>query len=276
LIALPWRLLPAVSFRIRSYWLPTSLAVVVLAGCATVTPPAPAPQLPAPKWESSKLIESLTQRREQTRTLRALARVNYTGPEGKQSFDEAVLVQRPDRLRLETLSMLGAILIVTANKQEIIGYHPREGIMVRGQSSKANLLRYTQIPLELDEITALLAGLPPVDASKPAQQDGNTLIYSANGIKKDAVSFESQQPVPTQWQRFNSSGAVELAASFTDYINTAAGLFPGKINIQAPLQKKQLEIRFQEPELNAAIQADQFSQTKPSHVQEVPIEAIGS
>jgi outer membrane lipoprotein-sorting protein len=275
LIALPWRFQPAAASPIRRFLLLTPLAIA-LAGCATVTPPAPAPQLPAPKWESAKLTESLNQRREQIRTLRALAHVNYTGPEGKQSFDEAVLVQRPDRLRLETLSMLGAILIVTANKQEIIGYHPREGIMVRGQSSKANLLRYTQIPLELDEITALLAGLPPVDGSKPAQQDGNTLVFSANGVKKDAVSFESQQPVPTQWQRFNSSGAVELSASFSDYVNTAAGLFPGKINIEAPLQKKKLEIRFQEPELNASIQADQFSQSKPAHVQEVPIEAIGS
>ena len=275
MIAIPGRLLPAASSLARSSLLLVSLAGA-LAGCATVTPPTASPQLPAPKWEAAKLLDSINQRGEQTRTLRALARVNYTGPEGKQSFDEAVLVQRPDRLRLETLSMLGAILIVTANKQEIIGYHPREGIMVRGQSSKANLLRYTQIPLELDEITALLAGLPPVNASTPSQQDGNTLIFAPSGFKKDTVSFESQQPVPTQWQRFNNSGAVELTATFTDYVNTAAGLFPGKINIDAPLQKKKLEIRFQEPELNGSIQADQFSQTKPAHVKEVPIEAIGS
>jgi hypothetical protein len=61
--------------------------------------------------------------------------------------------------------MLGAILIVTANNQEIIGYHPREGVLVRGRSSKENLLRLTQIPLELEEVTALLLGLPPVEPS---------------------------------------------------------------------------------------------------------------
>jgi hypothetical protein len=37
-----------------------------------------------------------------------------------------------------------------------------------------------------------------------------------------------------------------------------------------------LEIRFQEPELNATIPADSFSQQKPAHVQEIPIEMIGS
>ncbi len=246
-----------------------------LTGCATVAKP-PAPQAPTPQWESAKLIDALSERREQVRSLRALAKVNYSGPEGKHGFDEAVLVQRPDRLRLETLSMLGAILIVTANGKEIIGYHPREGVMVRGQSSKANLLRYTQIPLELDEITSLLAGLPPVDVAGPWRQEGNSLMFSPKGNLKDSVAFESAQPVPTKWQRFNGSGGVELTAQFSDYITTAAGLFPSRINIEAPLQKKKLEIRFQEPELNSTIPADSFSQQKPPHVQEIPIEMIGS
>jgi hypothetical protein len=245
-----------------------------LAGCATIVPPAL--QLPAPKWESAELIKSITQRREQFRSLRALAQVDYAGPEGKHGFQEAVVIQRPDRLRLETLSYLGAILIVTANDKEIIGYHPREGVFVRGRRSKENLLRYTQIPLELDEITSLLVGLPPVEASAPWKQEGNTLIFSPNGRKKDAVSFESQQAVPTKWERFNENGALELTAQFSDYVSTPAGLFPTKINMEAHLKKKKVEIRYQEPEINGKIPPELFTQQKPAHAQEVPIEAIGS
>jgi hypothetical protein len=218
----------------------------------------------------------MTERRQRVRSLRTLARVSYVGPEGKHGFDEAVLVQRPNRLRLETLTMLGAVLIVTANEREIIGYHPREGVMVRGASSKASLLRYTKIPLELEEITALLSGLPPVDESDSWRQEGNSLLFASNGRLRDAVTFEAPQPVPTQWQRFNSNGAVELSAIFSDYIQTTAGWFPSRINIEAPLQTKKLEIRFQEPELNAKIPSESFSQQKPPHVQEIPIEMIGS
>jgi hypothetical protein len=265
----------AISLRSRRFFFLTTLAVL-LSACATTVAPPSLPRLPAPQWESSKLIEALGQRRAQFHSLRALARINYAGPEGKHGFDEAVLVQRPDRLRLETLSLLGTILIVTANEKEIIGYHPREGVLVRGLSSKANLLRYTKIPLELDEITALLAGLPPVDTAATWRQEGNALIFSVNGLRKDSVAFESQLPVPTKWQRFNGSGAVELTALFSEYITTPAGLFPSKINLDAPLQSKKLEIRFQEPELNATIPADSFSQQKPGHVQEIPIEMIGS
>jgi Domain of unknown function (DUF4292) len=245
-----------------------------LAGCATVSPPAP--ELPAPKWESAELIKSMVQRRAQFRSLRAPARVDYAGPDGKHGFQEAVVVQRPDRLRLETLSPLGAVLIVTANDKEIVGFYPREGVFVRGRRSKENLLRYTKIPLELDEITSLLVGLPPVDPSTPWKQEGNTLIFSPDGRKKDAVAFESQQPVPTKWERFNASGAIELNAQFSDYVSTPAGLFPSRITIEAPSQKKKLEVRYQEPELNGKIPSELFTQQKPPHAQEVPIEAIGS
>ena len=232
-----------------------------LFGCATVTPP-PESKLPAPVWEAGKLIESITQRDRQFRSLRALAQIDYAGPEGKHGFQEAVLIQRPDRLRLETLTFLGAILIVTANDKEIIGLHPREGVFVRGSPTKENLRRYTQISLELKEITTLLSGLP--------------LIFAQNGRKRDALTFDSQQPVPSKWERFNAEGKVELSAQFSNYVSTAAGLFAQRIVFEAPLQKKKVDIRYQEPEVNGSIPAELFSQQKPASAQEVPIEAVGS
>jgi hypothetical protein len=247
----------------------------VISACATVPSPPREPQLPAKDWAIGELIESLNQRNQQFRSLRALARLDYAGPDGKGNVQEAVLVQRPDRLRLETLTFLGAVLIVTVNDKEIIGHHPREGIFVRGPRTKENLLRYTQIPLEVDEITALLLGLPPVDTSVPRQQEGPTLVFSPNGRKQDAVTFESQLPVPTKWERFNDAGAVELSARFLDYISTPAGSFPSKIQVEAQLQKRKLEIRYQEPEINASLAPEIFTQEKPAHAQELRLETLG-
>jgi hypothetical protein len=79
-------------------------------GCATVAPPPPKPQLPAKQWQAGELINSLGERHKQFSSLRALARLDYAGPDGKGNVQEAVLVQRPDRLRLETLTFLGAVL----------------------------------------------------------------------------------------------------------------------------------------------------------------------
>ena len=248
---------------------------MTITGCATATRPTQEPRLPPKQWATSELIDSLNQRNQQFRSLRALARLDYVGPDGKGNVQEAVLVQRPHRLRLETLTLLGAVLIVTVNDKEIIGHHSREGIFVRGPRTKENLLRYTQIPLELDEITALLMGLPPVDTRAPQRQEGPTLVFSPNGRKQDAVTFESQLPVPTKWERFNDAGALELSARFSDYIATPAGSFPSKIQVEAQLQKRKLEIRYQEPEINASLPPEIFTQEKPAHAQELRLETLG-
>lgn len=261
-------------FRSSRFFLFAALALA-LGGCATVALP-PEPRLPAPAWEAEKLIESLQQRDRQLRTVRALAQVDYSGPEGKHGFQEAVVIQRPDHLRLETLTFLGAILIVTANEREVAGLHPREGVFVRGPSTKDNLRRYTQIPLELEEITTLLSGLPPVDAGAAPRLEGNTLVFYADGRKRDSVTFDLQQPVPSQWERFNADGAVELTAQFGNYVSTPAGLFAQHIQFEANLQKKKVEVRYQEPEINGAVSAELFSQQKPASAKEVPIEAVGS
>jgi len=250
------------------------LAVILplLAGCTTLGPP-PA-EVPLRDWPAGELITALAERSKQFRSLRALARVDYAGPEGRNGFQEAVLVQRPDRLRLETLSFLGAILIVTANGAEIVGYHTREGVFLRGEASKENLRRLTQIPLELEEISALLVGVPPVDTRRPAQQDGAAVIVAAGDGGKDVVHFYGEEKVPTQWQRIDGSGTVELSARFSDYIATPAGSFPSRILLESALPKKLLDIRYEQPELNAAIPPEVFSQQKPPHAKELPIEAL--
>jgi uncharacterized protein DUF4292 len=254
-----------------------SLAVLLfgLGACTTVAPPA-APKPPVPQWEPDKLTASLKQRAEKFRSLRALAQIDYAGPEGKHGFEEAVIVQRPDSVRLETLTFLGAILIFTANDKEMLGYHPREGVFVRAQPAKENLRRYTQISLDLREVTLLLLGLPPIDANASGKQEGNTLVFSSNGRKRDVLTFDSPEPVPTRWERFNDNGQVELSAQFNDYVATSSGLFPQTVMSEAPLQKKKLSIRYKEPEFNGSIPPELFTQQIPAHAKEVPIEAVGN
>lgn len=252
----------------------TTAFVLFLNSCTTIAPP-PSVQPPLHQWPAAQLIEALNQRHTQLRSLRALARVTYAGPDGKGSVQEAVLVERPDRLRLETLTMLGAVLIVTANASEIIGYHSREGIMVRGRPSQANLMRYTQIPLELAEVTALLMGLAPVNLKAESRQEGDTLAFFANGSKTDAITFSAAEPVPTRWERFDNTGGVEIRATFAEHVNTQGGLLPLRIWLEAPAQKRTLEVRYQDPEINSVIPGESFTQQKPAHVREIPIEAIG-
>jgi outer membrane biogenesis lipoprotein LolB len=248
----------------------------VLMGCSiTAVPPTPT-EVPTRQWNAGELIQALQQRDQQFHSLRTLARLDYAGPEGKSGFQEAILVQRPDQLRLETLSFLGAIMIVTVNDQEILGYLPRDDVFLRGQRSKENLRRLTKLPLPLEvgEVTALLLGLPPVNTGATPQPNGNSLSFPVADGDQDVVAFETNDPVPTRWERRNAGGEAEISVKFSDYVPTPAGLFPLRIAIESAIQKRRLEIRYQEPELNASLPAENFSQQKPPDVKELPIEAL--
>lgn len=257
-------------------------AVIVgtLFGCSTVVTKIPSSaeldlqQPPGAGWTAEKLAGVLARRDQQFRSLRSLASVSYRGPDGAHGFQEAILVQRPDKARLETLTLLGAILVVTVNANQIAGLHPREGLYLRGKSSKENLYRYTRIPLELQEMTRLLMVLPPVMPATEWQIGGNSLYRSLNGEGKEIVVFDLAREVPVRWYRLTADGSPELSASFDNFSSTPAGLFPLKINLEAGAQARFLEIVYQEPEVNVELPPSLFVQEKPPNVKEVAIEAL--
>ena len=184
-------------------------------------------------------------------------------------------MDRPDRLRLETLSPLGAILIVTIDAGEIVGFHPREGLFYRGKSSKENIFHYTQIPLELGELTSLLVGLPPVSPEGHWERGENSIQRDIAGGGRERIAFHPTLGIPTRWERSGVDGAIEMSALFDDFFSTPDGPFPLKISLEAPIQQKRLEIRYQEPELNVTLPSPLFVQEKPASARELPLESLG-
>jgi outer membrane lipoprotein-sorting protein len=263
-------------------WLLVAVVPAVTVGCSTVARQIPSPpqleleQPPVTGWSADKLVGILSHRDRHFQSLRALASVSYRGPEGNQGFQEAILVQRPDKIRLETLSLLGAILIITVNGDEITGFHPRERLFLRGKSTKENLYRYTAIPFELQEMTRLLAGLPPVRNSAGWQIAGNSLYRELDGGGKEIVVFDLAREIPVRWYRLGPGGSPELSAAFENFSATPAGLFPSNITLEAQTsaQKRSLEIVYQDPEVNVEIAPSLFDQEKPPNAKEVPIEAL--
>ena len=268
--------------RPRRQWIITvysALVGVILAvsGCAPVIykEPIDVETLPSREWSRDELLQSLTERGERFQSLRSLASIHYQGKDGKGKFQEAIVVQRPDRLRLETLSSFGVMLVVTANGDKISGFDTREKFFVHGKSSKENLVRLTRIPLELREIVALLVGLPPVGIQGNWEGKQNTLRRELRGGRSEVVTFDSKLGIPTKWDRSGPNGEIELSALFSEFASTASGPFPMKISLEAPSQQKRVEIRYQEPELNVDLPPDLFVQEKPQNVRELPIESLG-
>ncbi|MCZ6906573.1 MAG: DUF4292 domain-containing protein [Deltaproteobacteria bacterium] len=228
------------------------------------------------KHGTRELVQILAQRIDRFRSLRSLARVAYWKTEEKGSIQGAFLVRRPDRLRMEAFSLLGAILVLTVDGDEVVGFYPREGTLYRGRASKKNLTRYIQIPLELRDLTSLLMGVPPVAIEGSWESEDLRIQRPLSRGGSEVVTFDPAMGIPIGWERVGSDGEVELRAVFSDFISTPVGPFPLRISLQFyGSQEERFEIRYQEPEVNVALSASLFVQQKPRHVREYPIDSLG-
>lgn len=249
--------------------------LAALAGCSTAKTPLIPEKLPEERRPIDDLLRTLAERNSELKSLRSLANVSYSGPEGKQSFQEIVVIHRPDRLRLETLYPLGVLMIVTASPDELAGYHTREGVFYRGKSSRENLWRFTRIPLSVAEAASLLMGLPPA-AKGEWRHEGPSIVRDAGSGWKETMSFEQGQALPIRWQLLNPKGGVELSAEFGDYSKSAAGpSFPMRIALENTPQKRRVEITYKDPELNVDLEPALFVQKKPDNAREVALDSIG-
>ena len=134
----------------------------ICAGCAAgrrpvaVVPPGVLPS-------AAQLEGALASRREAVHSLRALARIRYHDPDESRSSRQAIVVARPDRLRLEVTSLFGSVFVLTTDDGALTAWARQENTVYRGQASPQNLWRYVHVGLPVSELVDIVLGTPPVN-----------------------------------------------------------------------------------------------------------------
>jgi hypothetical protein len=146
----------------------------LLAGCAhkevSVISEA---DMPAPE----ALYEKITSDAEPGRTLVGILYVVASGGGQRYTFKIAAAAKRPDRLRLEDLSVIGLPdFMLTVNGPEIRMFLPRSGEFLAGTDSSQRLKRIFPSAVKPVDLVALLYGQPP-----GATPDAKSLKGSVDG-----------------------------------------------------------------------------------------------
>lgn len=242
----------------------------LLAGCS-LRQPDPKPEPVSEPKTVRPLGAFLEERDRALKSLRGLARISYRAAGKRRAFNAAVLVRRPHRLRLEAFSLVGAALILTVDDEEVTGFLPSKARFYRARTSRQNLFRATELLLELEEMVALMMGLPPVRAGAGWRADGLALRRARAGGGADVLTFDAQIQAPVRWQRFGPSGKPWYVATFEDFADTPAGPFPLKITLETPPLQRSYQIRYDKPELNVTLPESHFVQELPEGVVRVPL-----
>src|SRR5579883_2643776 len=164
---MPRRLLPA--------W---AVGVVLVGGCALR-----GPRVAVRPATVDELLGAITARRAALASLRARAQVR-TGL-ARLWTREAIVVQRPNAVRIDVLSPFGLTLALGTDGTVLWAYPPAEGTRYEGPATPANLARFLGTPVAVGDLAAILLGLPPPHLLRHGQQHGvqQPLLLAIPGIQ---------------------------------------------------------------------------------------------
>lgn len=193
--------------------------VLFLTGCPARRPPE-AQLAPAQLPSAFDIDSTIAARRNAVTDLRALARLKYRHPDGSSSSREAIAVSRPDRLRVEVLSIFGAMFVLTARDGDFTAYARQENTIYRGTASPENMWRYARIGLPVVDLVDLVLGTPPqrkeVWSHVSFDKETGWVQLSqelSDGIQ--AVWLEGDLPRAAEFR--DAYGDVQWRAFFEDY-----------------------------------------------------------
>jgi hypothetical protein len=243
-----------------------SLVAVLLTGCALRAPRPLQPTSPA------ALLESLAARRAAVTSLRARARLR-AGLEGVWTR-EAVLVRRPDAVRIDVLTPFGLALAIGARGEVLWAYPPSEGTRYEGPATPENLTRFLGAPIRVEDVVDVLLGMPPrrtpVGASVLAVTDGREYrltVPIAEGIQ--TIWFAGDTLLVTRAEE-RRAGAAVLQVGFGDYRDG----FPHLLDVSAPGRGTTVKVAYDVVEPNAPVEPALFA--PPPAPRTMPLDAAAA
>src|SRR5262249_19705137 len=147
-----------------------------------------------------------------------LAHLHYRDPQQSGTSREALIVARPDRLRVEVFSMLGSVFLVITNQGAITAYARQEDTVYRGAASPENLERYARVGLPVSDLIDIVLATPAPHAPDHDRVSFDTVVGAVRlartlADRQQSVWF-SPASVPVAAEERDDHGQLVWAATF--------------------------------------------------------------
>jgi outer membrane lipoprotein-sorting protein len=252
-------------------------AAVLGNGCAAVRRPVvPVPPTTLPS--AAELEAALVKRHDTVHGLKALAHIRYRDPEGSNSSREAIVVARPDRLRVEVLSLFGSVFVLAADRGLLTAYARRENTVYCGHASPENLWRYVRLSLPVSDLVDLLLGTPPLRQTKEAevsfdpQTEWIQLVQQwEHGVQ---LVWFSPTALPLRTEEQTPDRQTLWRATFDKYESQNGVAVATRIALEVPAWQRSLDITLEDIDLNPRLDSAVFAVKTPPGSKVVDLDAV--
>ena len=262
--------------------LAAALALLTLAGAAACAPRLPVPAAPPtalPRAET--LVEQLRERQRLIRRFAGRGSIRLKNPRSEYHFDLTTAAVRPDRLRLQTIDLLGRpVLTLTADRDELSLMDYRGAVFYRGRATTNNLHRFLPLGLKLEEIIILLSGGQPLSvysrASITRQTELGREFWIFNLVRKDSLLVERvwARPPGLRVSRVEVGPAGEevwFRLEYSDYRQLSDLAVPHRIHVEDTRTRSELTVTYDEVIIDPTLPDRLFTLSPPPGVKVMPI-----
>lgn len=236
-----------------------AVLALVLAGCPAARPLRP----PLPEVSATQLQLGLAERRAALRSLRSEATIAIASPERSVTARQFLIVERPDRLRVEVFSPFGAIFALTTSGGELAAWVREEKRVYRGEATAENLSRWTGLDLQVADVVDVLLGGPPERDVRSASvfaesATGRLRLRQETVAGAQVVSFASDTLLPLGLEELDLDGRLLWRATFASYRDIAGVTLATRIGLELPASSQSVDITLSEPEVNPPLPESLF------------------
>jgi hypothetical protein len=212
--------------------------------------------------------------------MRAEARVDTRGHEGRVRGTVMMFLERPDRVRFDVLTQFGAAAVLTSDGERFQLADLRENRFLEGPTCPSNIARLLGVSLEGSEVARFLMGdtprLSPAESSMTCEGSGYTVTLRAPDGRRQELTFlvpTSDRNAPPAQQRlrltrsqlFDREGDTVWRVSYDDYQTVRDGdqevELPFVVHFEDERHGADTLVRFREIALNVTVPEGAFSQT---------------
>jgi len=215
--------------------------------CASL-PPAVHP-LSADDPRASLQLHALAQLAAARRGLRAVTKVSLEGPQGASSSRQLMLLERPARMRLEVLGLLGQRLAILATDGEHYQLYRSQSAQIEtGDVHPGILWDLAGVPLRPEQAVSLLLGAPQLSAaasSPSADLDtaGNLRLHWVGA----SLDFDPEGRLRDYIEHVRGFGQTLVEAHYANY---DAHSFARVVELRFPAAGSRVRVEFRDVELN--------------------------
>jgi outer membrane lipoprotein-sorting protein len=249
----------------------SALALLAACGHGAATCPAqlirdPAQALAAQQAHSASI-----------RSLRAEARVDQRGRDGRVKGRVMMFVERPDRLRFDAVTQFGPALTLTSDGEQFALSDFKSNRFLRGPACEQNLARMLGVALSGRDVASVLLGespLLPAESSSLRCEGGHYLLErkAADGGRQElaltvpeadrAKAPAEQRLLLARASFWDAAGKPLYRVIYEDYQATGQRQvhLPRTVRIEDFVNQADAVLRFSELAVDVNVPADAFAQ----------------